>query len=396
MFTHFFHSHNRASPVDVQDNSVTSQPENYQTQYVVVLGLAILATSASLGIAAYAGWQRGGLLVERAMIVTLGGVAVLYAHLFPMGWRLLRVPARICALAIWCFSVAVVLYGQVAFFMVSHQHAGSQRASTVPVTVVPSGTILPPSRTLTEIAQDVAKVNADLANANARRCAGNCPALKVRRTILAAQLAALDTETGEAKRREAEEDRRNEQADRHEALRAALRVDPVASSVAPLLGTTDSGLELMLAVACAVVLEGAAIVGWLLVSVASCRVAVVSDRGPVKSDRAGSREALASGREDAAPKSEAVAPDRAVTAGESAGSPVTSEDNFLLQKIHTAVVCGELKPTQEAIRKFLRCGQPKAGSLNRQYRFGSMHGQGHCIENNREAPRVAMPAVADA
>lgn len=102
----------------------------------------------------------------------------------------------------------------------------------------------------------------------------------------------------------------------------------------------------MLAVACAVVLEGAAIVGWLLVS--------------------------------AAPEREAVTPGRAVIVSESVGSLVTSEDDLLLKKIHEAVETGQLKPRQEGIRKFLRCRQPKAGSLNRQYlaRFGSMRSQG--------------------
>lgn len=422
MFAHFCPSPNRASAVDAPTNGAMSQPKNFQTLHVVALTLAILTTSTSLGIATYAGWQRGGPLVEHMMNVALGGVAVLYVHLLPMGGRMLRVPARICAVAMWCVSVVVVLYGQVSFFVVSHQHAGNQRASTVLVTVVPHGTGLPPGRTLTDIAQNVAKVSGDLASVNARHCAGECPTLKVRRSILAAQLAALNTEAGEAKRREAEEDRRNEQADRNEALRATLRADPVVSPVASWLGTTERGLELMLALACAVVLEGAAIIGWLLVSVASGRAAAATDCGLVKQGRAGGRETIASSRETAAPEREAVAPGRAVTVGESVGSLVTSEDDLLLKKIHEAVVTGQLKPTQEAIRKLLRCRQPKAGSLNRQYiaRFGSMHSQGGHIENIIEAPRggaflrvspdmahvrheidvrgpsVAMPAVADA
>ena len=53
------------------------------------------------------------------------------------------------------------------------------------------------------------------------------------------------------------------------------------------------------------------------------------------------------------------------------------EDDLLLDKIRDAVVTGHLKPTQEAIRKFLRCGQPKAGNLNRLYlaRFGTTQDQ---------------------
>ncbi|MBO7882018.1 hypothetical protein [Burkholderia pseudomallei] len=349
------------------------------SQMLVIAG-AMLPTAASVGIATYAGWHRGGSLVERTMNIALGTVAVLYVHLLPMGCRALRGYARISAGALWSVSLAVVLYGQVSFFMVSQQHAGELRAETVSV-AIPLRVGMPSGRSLTEIAQDAAKVRADLADAETRRCISDCPGLKVRRTTLAAKLAALDTEADEAKRREAEEDRRNELVDRNEELRATLRADPVAFQVASMLGTTEGRFELGLGVACAVVLEGAGVIGWLLVWVAS--------------GHAGSREAIASGRDVSAPDRPVVAPERDFTTGdrttqmgdhegvalgraalsteESADSPVGSEDELLLKKIHQAVVTGQLRPTQESIRKFLRCGQPKAGSLNRRYvaRFGN-------------------------
>lgn len=355
MVTHFFTAPSCASASDAPANGAMAQPEKRSTQFIVALTLAVLATLTSLCIAAYAGWQRGGLVVERAIMITLGGVAVLFVHLLPVGWRMLRVPARVCASALWCVGIVVVLYAQVSFFMVSHLHASDQRASTVPVTVVPSSVSLPQGRTLTEIAREVAKISTDLAKANVRRCTGDCPTLKVHRIILAAQLAALNTEAGEAKRREAEQDRRNEQADRNEASRATLRADPVASPAASWIGTTESRFELMLAVACAVVLEGAAILGWTFVTVAwGC------DAG---------RSVIVRDYAHGAPE-----PDSA-TEGEPRRA-VMSEEDQLLDRIRTAVVAGKLKPTQNSIRNFLRCGQPKAGKLNRLYleKFGSMQG----------------------
>jgi hypothetical protein len=189
---------------------------------------------------------------------------------------------------------------------------------------------------------------------------------------LAAQLAALNTEASEAKRREAEEDQRAAEDERTERLRAALRADPVASVVASWVHTTESRLELMLAVACAVVLEGAAIMGWLLVSIAIGRArsieAVVLGR-----------EAIASGHHAVTQQpgtttidNAAIATDRGVTPTGNDASLVLSEDDLLLQKIHNAVLAGEVDSTQESIRKLLRCGQPKAGRLNRLYhdRFG--------------------------
>ncbi|WP_155836847.1 hypothetical protein [Paraburkholderia mimosarum] len=351
---------------------------------LAVLG-ATAATAVSLGIATYAGWLRGGLPVERAMNIALGAVAVLYVHLLPVGWRSLRVPARVCACVLWGIALVVVLYAQLTCFMVSQRHAGEKRAALAPVIVTPASPVRPPGRTLTDIARDVAQVSADLARADARRCIGDCPSLKVRQTSLAAQLAALRTEADEAKRREAEQDRLHDQADRNEAMRAMLSADPVASQVAPWLGTTEGGLDMLMAFACAVVLEGAAIIGWLMVSVAPDRVV---SRAPVASDRA----ALA-------PEPEAVAPTNGIPASDSPGrtnecppvastvapvseaygesSAVVSEDDQLLEKIRDAVVTGHLKPTQDAIRKFLRCGQPKAGNLNRLYlaRFGTTQDQ---------------------
>lgn len=347
---------------------------------LAVLG-ATAATAVSLGIATYAGWLRGGLPVERAMNIALGAVAVLYVHLLPVGWRSLRVPACVCACALWGIALIVVLYAQLTFFMVSQQHAGEKRAALAPVVVTPASPVRPPGRTLTDIARDVAQASADLARADARRCMADCPSLKARQMILAAQLAALRTEADEAKRREADEDRLDEQADRNDALRAKLRADPVASQVAPWLGTTEGSLELLVAFACAVVLEGAAIIGWLMASVALRRVA--------------SRATVVSDQETVAREPEAVAPIDGITVSDSQerisvclpvastvgpvsetsgeSNLVVSEDDLLLDKIRDAVVTGHLKPTQEAIRKFLRCGQPKAGNLNRLYlaRFGT-------------------------
>ncbi|CAJ0893235.1 hypothetical protein [Ralstonia flatus] len=397
---------------------------------------AASATAVSLGIATCGGWQRGGTLTEQVMSVALGGVAVLYVHLLPMRWNAFHALSRAATFVLWCVSVVVVLYGQVAFFMVSQQHAGNLRAATVPAPVVRPSMNLPPGRTLTEIAVDTAKVGADLARVEARRCTADCPALKARKTILAAQLAALNTEAGEVRRREAEEDRLTAQADQTETLRATLRADPVASTVASWFGTTERRLELMLAVACAVVLEGAAIVGWLLVAITTRQACGHETGGSGRKGDLPKHDAVASEPSTVASARThvpddrmahvdgplAVALDQAVPGAESSGRVVLSEDEHLLAKIHEAVVTGQIKATQESIRTFLRCGQPKAGNLNRQYlaRFGRVANKGNNTENavgaqpdaasshvppliahaqqepNVHAQAGALPAMADA
>lgn len=103
--------------------------------------------------------------------------------------------------------------------------------------------------------------------------------------MLSAQLASLNTETDEAKRREAEEDRLHAQADQLEALRESRRADSVTSRLATMVGTTEARLELLLDVGRAVVLEGLACIFWCFAGVVPTVVAtgavVASGRKPV-------------------------------------------------------------------------------------------------------------------
>ena len=344
--------------------------------------IAASATAVSLCTATYAGWQRGGTLVEHLMSVALGGVAILYVHLLPVCWSALRSWSRFVAFALWFLGLLVTLYGQVTFIIVSEQDAGTQRAATVPAIAMQPAATFSPVRSPTEIAREVAKISGELAREESHRCEGGCLAVKERRPILMAQLAELNTEAREARRRELEEDRRYERADRNEALRTSLRSDPVASIVASWLGTVESRLELTLAIACAVVLEGTAIVGWVLVSLASRRVPIVSDHVP----RVGKVGVLGQDRDlsvcdlgvPTALAVVAVPTIDAFSEGKERDSGASS-DNSLLNEIHRAVMAGRLKPTQAAIRRFLKCGQSKAGKLKREYllRFGGAdtHGE---------------------
>lgn len=321
----------------------------------LVIALATGATLASLGIAIFVGWQSGGMLIERIMRVALIGVAVLVVHWLPLGWSTFRGISQLCAFALWIVATAVVLFGQVTFFMISQRHAGDLRAAMIPAHVVPTNVDLHPVRSRTEIAREAAKLSADLARSQIQHCAGDCPTLRVRRAHLAAKISALGVEAHEAMRREASEDWRNSQAERDDDRREALRADPVAFPVASWLGTTERRLELIIGFASAVVLEGAAILGWTFVAVAWGR-----DAG---------RSVIVRDYAHGAPE-----PDPA-TEGEPSRA-VMSEEDQLLDRIRTAVVADKLKPTQNSIRNFLRCGQPKAGKLNRLYleKFGSMQG----------------------
>ncbi|MBF3788874.1 hypothetical protein ISF76_28695 [Burkholderia pseudomallei] len=335
----------------------------------------MFATIVSIAIAMYAGWYRGGLTVERAMSISIGCVAVLYVHMLPSVRQALACRTRLFAFLLWVVGLIVVLYGQVTFVLVSRQHAGDQRVAMAPTITRPFLRVTSPRRTLTEIAREASKAKVDLARVEARSCVGDCQWLKVRRTILETQLATLETEAGEARRHEAEEDRHNRLVDQEAASRAALRVDPVASEVATWLGTTEGRLELLLALACSVVLEGAAITGWMLMSVVSSRGdsrAVVvagpidepSESGVVVSK---SETVTGDNRGSIVDREAAVTERVAIIDGGATRDRYSGADLHLLQEIHEAVVAGHLRPTQAAIRGFLKCGQTKAGRLKREY-----------------------------
>lgn len=325
---------------------------------VIAVTIALLATIVSLGIAGYSSWLRGGTLVQQVMMVALASAAVLYVHLIPMGWRVFTAPIRVASGALWCVGIVVLMVGQVTFFVASQRDAGNQRAALVPAAEVSRRVGSPHGRSLSEIAGSRAQVVADLAGIDARRCAGGCPSAAAHKAKLSAQLLALDTETAEAKRREAEEDRLVARVERDEALRESLRADPVASQIAPWLGTTVQLLELVQAIAFAVVLEGSAVMGWVL----------VAHVWPRRANRVPVVPGPASDIEMVVPTDPATPQIDSVVSADLGGTADRSADDQVLDKIHAEVVAGRLRPTQAAIREFLGRGQATAGRFARQYR----------------------------
>lgn len=331
------------------------------------LAFALLATAVSICIAAFSGGERGGTYAEQAMSIALSVVAVLYVHLAPTLLQRLGWAVRMVAIVLWFVGLVVVAYGQATFVMLAQEHAGNVRALSAPDATIQVVAAAPGVRDPLQIAQDVSRMRLALARVDANACLGACTRLKVQKTALLAKLAELNVEASEATRREAAADRAAEQLEHDNALRDRLRSDPVVSHLAKLLGTTESVLSLSLAVAVAVVLEGAAIVGWLTVRVASGRQEDRATRAATLPDTLASRDyaiavAHVGGIEHPPTLAGANASER------------LSDDTREIVRIHAAVCAGRLSPTQKAIRKFLGCGQQRAGHLNRVYaeRFGRL------------------------
>lgn len=328
---------------------------------VIAVTIALLATVVSFGIAAYSSSSRGGTLVQQTMMVTLAGATVLYVHLIPMGWRVFAAPIRVAGGALWCVGIVALMIGQATFFVEAQRDAGNQRAASMPAAEASHSVGASHGRSLSEIAESQVRVLSDLARINARHCAEDCPSVAARKAKLSAQLAALDAETVETKRREAEEDRSVARVEREEALRESLRADPVASQIALWLGTTAPRLEVVQAVVFAVVLEGAAIMGWLLVAHVWPSSAM---RVPAAPEWASGIATVVSS-DQASPPIALVAP---VGAADLGSASVRSGDDHVLDEIHAEVVAGRLRPTQAAIREFLGRGQTTAGRFARLYR----------------------------
>lgn len=147
--------------------------------------------------------------------------------------------------------------------------------------------------------------------------------------------------------------------------------------VAHWLGTTEARLNLLQDFACVVVLEGTACFAWYfagLGAVAPGRAAVVYDRNATvlrQEAVAPVPEATPAGRvEQSATHTPRQVPRKSPS--QATPGPAMSDDDWLVAKIHEAVVAGRLKRNLVSIREFVGCAQTRAIHLNRLYidRFG--------------------------
>jgi hypothetical protein len=353
------------------------------TMRIGALSVALLSSAISLGVAVFAGTQRGGSAIEQFWSVATSIVAVLCVHLVPMLCRFVSRGGRLALVILWLLATTVVLRGQVDVLAFANQHAADERAQTVAAVAVSAVTTEQAGRSLTVIAQDIAKVTIDLAHVESRRCTGECRTLGIRKAELSAQLGALNAEFDEAKRRATQEEWNRDQNSHAEQLRESHRSDPATSMVASWLGTTEARLNTLLDLACVVVLEGTACFAWYLAGPG----AITPRRKSVASDESASvsrcvavvqrPEATTDSRAEQSDGRAMIASDRAPVDNDAHCASCFTEDDLQVAKIREAVLAGHLKRNLKSIREFLQCGQRKATLLNRLY-----------IERFGEAPKV--------
>lgn len=365
---------------DTSDGNAAGMPRVIRA---IALAAALFASVISLGINVYAGMLRAGNVTEQICTVATSLVAALCMHLAPLLWRFAPTRARFVLAVLWLLAVCGVLRGQVDVLAFANVHAADERAQTVAVAAMPSVAIEPAGRDLMAIEQDIAKTSIDLAHVDARRCVGECRSLRMRKVELSAQLALLNAEADEAKRRATEQDWRRDQVNRARELSESRRAEPGTALIAPWLGTTAARLDLLINVVLVVVLEGTACFCWYVVglgAVATPRgAAVVGDRNATVSRL----EVVASmlgmtpaGRVKQCTTHVATVAEGELVASDACFDPIMSNDDRRIKEIHEAVMAGRLKRNLVSIRNFLGCAQSDASRLNRLYieRFGKARG----------------------
>ncbi|MBS2127213.1 hypothetical protein KEX41_02995 [Burkholderia thailandensis] len=360
------------------------------------IALATLATTTALSLSILAGWQRGGTLPERLIWIAIGTVLVTSAHLLPALIRNAPIPVRITGSVLWGACLVTACYGHTVFFTFAQQHAGEQRAATVPVDAAPSS-----GRSLTAVMAERAAVTAQLATANARYCNGNCATLEGRRVTLAAKIDALNAEADDIRRQQVTTDRVTERRD-------ALLADPVTSRLAALLGTTIARVDLLTGLAFAAVLEGVACVLWTVAlrsplpkplpvttgvtpeavtvttavtqpiatpvtdapNVTEPVVTIVTDAGGMTQPAV---MPVAASHDDETVSRNSVTPshDRTTTGHAPRDDPITplptgAPNDDHLSRLIQDVATGLVRPTVADIRRHLSCSQSRAAELRRQ------------------------------
>ncbi|WP_322048705.1 hypothetical protein [Paraburkholderia sp. J67] len=223
----------------------------------LALGLATIATGASIAITWLAGQERGGTLAEQLIWVAVGLSLLLGAHLIPAMARGARRGTRVVAFFLWAAAMASTGYTHGTFFLSAQQHAGDLRAGQVSV---PGAAPADPatSDAVTTLLRQQARVEGALNQSTLARCHDDCRALEVRRRTLRSQLDSIKGQLDEARRVEKNYDRTVAERAHAMARQDSQRDDPVSTKLSNWLSVPTATINLAIAI----------FFGWLLESIA--------------------------------------------------------------------------------------------------------------------------------
>jgi hypothetical protein len=292
--------------------------------------LALLATAISLSLSVLTGWQLGVSFKEKLAMAAFGVLAVLGAHLLLAICQFASIRVGLVATVLWLFCIVYVAYSHATFFLSSQQQAGMRRAATVDGSLLSSQ----PKRNLAVILSDQERVKTALAAKSQIECGEGCSRLKIQVTSLKARLDTLNAEADEVRRWQARQDRQ-------EALKDAMRDDPVTAQLARWLGVTVAQMGLVTSFLFSLILEGVACLCWYIAFRFRDSIVTQIVMEPV------------------------TAPAEEMKAGSSDTSGAISEQDSMVDELVREVKAGRLRLTVHAVRDYCRCAQKKAAELKR-------------------------------
>jgi hypothetical protein len=347
----------------------------------LALGLATIATGASIAITCLAGRERGGTLVEQLIWAAVGLSLLLGAHLIPAMARGARRGTRAVACCLWAAAMVSTGYTHGIFFLSAQQHAGDLRAERVSIPVATQENPAT-SDAVTTLLRQQAKVEGALNQSALARCHDDCRALDVRRRTLRSQLDSIKGQLDEARRVEKNYDRTIAERAHAIARQESQRDDPVTTKLSNWLRVPTTTINLAIAI----------IFGWLLESIAcfSWYVALMRperDQSLVEKSDHG-MEASAIAAERLAPRSFAVICDLsqpaandpearanvpeddhligAITLAAAAGGSVVRTEREEEDLLRDALESGTATNSISEIVKLLGCSEGRALTLRRQ------------------------------
>ncbi|MBN3785718.1 hypothetical protein [Burkholderia sp. Ac-20353] len=372
--------------------------------------VAVAATFTSIVVSTIAAVYRGGTIFEKAAWVLAGAVLLLGAHLLPAMSKPLGRFAKGASLFFWVFCLAATAYGHATFFLLAQDHAGQLRASTIKD---PAGarSTQAQGRDPTKIASDKALVQRELAWIDSLHCRESCDRLRYRRVVASARLVALDVELAQSERGQRLADALAAEQAEISANRTAAAADPVTIRIASLVGADVGAINLCLAVALGLIVEGIGSLSWTIaladpdlgqpvqndVGVAMrpqavseepinslegkrygtsnasrdgvTQPATLSVHAPVSNDRV-TPVAVTQARWSNEASNDIVRQAPSLPAGDDrdATAALQTEDVTAdLTRLHAGIELGEVRATVASIRKYFRCSQKRAMLINREY-----------------------------
>ncbi|MCK9382130.1 MAG: hypothetical protein M0P95_13850 [Sulfuritalea sp.] len=263
--------------------------------------LATFTTLTAVAMSAAAAWDRGGTVLDRALLVAMAVTICAAAHLLPALSR------RGVTWLLWIACLLATVYGHLTFFTHAGLRAGETRAQQ--------------SVEVADVSRQIETMREALAGINARPVA--TVAVDLSRARTERRIEALHEELTEAKRAARLRDELVGATASVTTGRAAGLADPVMARLAVVTGSNEASIALAVGIGFAILIELTGAFLW-------CE-ALKTANSPVQG----------------------------------VAEPATPATVDPLDSLKDAVEAGLCKPTVASIRVFLGCGQGRAIEMRR-------------------------------